>query len=326
MNFKDPLYLALIPVLLLLLFFKLRQKRPALRYSLAAYIRSAVSENKYRKYMFLVLRTCILLILIVALARPQKGLKERSVIKPGIDIMLVMDVSTSMLAIDFDPLNRIQAAVDAAEEFVAARTSDRLGVVVFAGLPLLQCPLTLDNSAVSRLMDSIDAGMIKIDGTAIGLGISLGLKYLERSDSPSKVMVLLTDGANNTGDIDPDTAADMAASLGIKIYAIGCGKPGPARVPVDHPYFGRRYITIDDELDEAALRRIADRTGGAYFRATSAKKLSEIYSEIDKLEQKTEEVTEYYEFEEKYPLLLIIAGILIAAEIAGRFLFSGAVI
>lgn len=323
MSFKNPQYLILIALIALMVYFKIRQKPPAVKYSLASFIKSGVGENRFKKYFFIILRITALLILILALARPRKGLKERSVLKPAIDIMLVMDVSTSMLAIDFRPLDRMQAAINAAKEFVSKRNTDRLGVVVFSGLPVLQCPLTMDNGAVLRLLDNIKAGMIKVDGTAIGLGVALGLKYLERSDSPSKVMVLLTDGANNTGEIDPATAADMAKALNIKVYTIGTGKPGPAQVPVDHPFFGRRLVTIPDELDEVTLAEIADKTGGQYFRATSLKKLKNIYAEIDRMEKKTVEVTEYYEFEEKFKPFLIAGLFLLILELISRFLFPG---
>ncbi|MFC2061827.1 VWA domain-containing protein [Elusimicrobiota bacterium] len=318
MSFKNPEYLLIIPVALFIFYLKLRQRPPAVRYSLAAYIKGIVKEIRWKKYFFLILRLAAVLLLTIALARPRKGLKERSVIKPAVDIMLVMDVSTSMRAIDFDPLNRMQAAVNAAKEFVSNRTSDRIGVVIFSGLPVLQCPLTMDNNAVMRLMDNISAGMINVDGTAIGMGISLGMKYLEKADSPSKVMILLTDGVNNTGEIDPVTAADIASSLNTKVYTIGAGKPGPAKVPVKHPYFGTRYMTIPDELDEDTLTHIAEKTGGKYFRATSHKRLKEIYAEIDRMEKKSIEVREYYEFEEKFLLFLFLGGLLLGLELIAR--------
>lgn len=313
----------LILLAALLLYFKVKQRPPALSYSLSSFLKNRVGEPRIKKNLFFIMRMAAVVLLVIALARPRKGLKERSVVKASVDIILVMDVSTSMRALDFKPFNRMEAAVNAAREFIKARTSDRMGVVVFSGLPVLQCPLTLDNNAVLRLMDKVDAGMIKVDGTAIGLGISLGLKYLEKSDSPSRLMVLLTDGANNTGDIDPLTAADMAKSLGVKIYTIGSGKPGPAQVPVKHPYFGTRLVTIPDELDEATLTKIASKTGGRYFRATSLKKLKEIYSEIDRMEKKQIAVIEFYEFEEKFHLFLFLGSFLLLLEIILRFLMPG---
>jgi len=323
MSFKNPEYLLLIPLFLFLLFLKLRQKPAAVKYSLSAFIKVRVRENRLKKYLFVIVRTAAVTLLVVAMARPRQGLKERTVVKPAVDIMIVMDVSTSMKALDFAPLNRMEAAVKAAKEFITARTSDRLGVVVFSGLPVLHCPLTLDHNAVLRLMDNISPGMVEVDGTAIGMGMALGLRHLEKSEAASKVMVLLTDGANNAGDIDPATAAEMAAALGIKVYTIGCGKPGPAKVPVDHPFFGRRLVAIPDELDEAVLKSIASETGGKYFRATSLKEMKKIYSEIDSLEKKQMEVTEYYEFEEKFPLFLYSGSFLVLFEVVLRIFLRG---
>jgi Ca-activated chloride channel family protein len=326
MNFKSPEYLLLIPLLFLLVYLKKKQKPPVITYSMASYLKAVVRENKFRKNIFLILRTAAICLLIIALARPREGLKERNIVKPAVDIMLVMDVSTSMKAIDLKPLDRMNAAKSAAKEFISSRTSDRLGMVVFSGLPLLQCPLTLDNNAVLRLTDRIEAGMIDVGGTGVGLGLALGLKYLEKSDSPSKIVVLLTDGANNTGDIDPMTAADMAKALGIKVYTIGCGKPGPAQVPIDHPHFGMRLVTIPDELDEDTLTSMAENTGGKYFRATSFKKLKDVYAEIDRMEKRNVEVTEYYEFQEKYMIYLFLGALLILIEIIIRLLFPGMVL
>ncbi|MFC2048756.1 VWA domain-containing protein [Elusimicrobiota bacterium] len=282
-----------------------------------------INENKIKKHMYVLIRTLLLVFLIIALARPRKGMKERNIVKPAVDIMLVLDVSISMRALDFKPDNRMQAAVKAAKEFVVARENDRIGVVVFSGLPVLQCPLTLDSQAILRLLDKISSGMVQVDGTAVGLGVALGLKYLEKSDSPSKVLVLLTDGANNTGDIDPETAAQMAKSLGIKVYAIGAGKPGPTQIPVEHPYFGMQLVSIPDELDEDSLTHMAQLTDGKYFRATSLKELKDIYKEIDRMEKKNMEVSEYYEFEEKYIVYLIMGALLMFLEIVFRFVYPG---
>ncbi|MFH1414825.1 MAG: VWA domain-containing protein [Elusimicrobiota bacterium] len=287
------------------------------------FLKSRVPSGRFGRILVRYLRFAAVCLMITALARPREDLKERNYIKSTIDIMLVMDVSRSMKAIDFDPYNRMQAAVKAAKEFIANRSSDRLGVVLFASMPVLHCPLTLDNDAVASIMENISAGMIGAGGTAIGMGVALGLKYLDRSDSPSKVMILLTDGANNAGFIKPLEAAGMAAALDIKIYTIGTGKPGPARIPVDDPVMGRRYVTIADELDEKTLQEIADITGGKYFRATSFEKLNEIYAQIDMMEKSEVKVKEYFEYEEKFYPFLFAALLLILLEMLLRFMRPG---
>ncbi|MEA3506643.1 MAG: VWA domain-containing protein [Elusimicrobiota bacterium] len=323
MSFKNPEFIIFIPLFIFFLWLKLKQKPPAIKYSLGYFLKENFSENKIKKYFFIFLRLATVIFLSVALARPVKGLKERSVNKPAVDIMLVMDVSTSMKAIDFDPLNRMEAAVSAAKEFVKSRRTDRFGIVVFEGAPVLQCPLTLDTGAVLRFLEGVEAGMVGINGTAIGSGMALGLKYLEKADSPGRVMILLTDGANNMGDVEPEAAADIAAALDIKVYTIGCGKPGPARVPVEDPVFGKRFVTIPDEIDEEVLQLIAQKTGGRYYRADSRKEFSRIYSEIDSMEKTDVEITEFYEFEDKYRLFLLAGLVLLLIELAVKTFSRG---
>ena len=319
MNFKNPEYLLLLLLLPLLYYFKKRQKPASIRHSMTGLLREQLAPAFWKKELLLLIRFLVLLFLVLALARPRKGLKERSVIKPAIDIIMVMDVSTSMRALDFKPLDRMQAAKKAAMEFVKMRTSDRVGLVLFSGLPFLQCPLTLDQSAILKLIEKIEAGMIQVDGTAVGSGMALGLKYLEKSDARSRVMILLTDGANNAGDIDPLTAGEMAKTLDIKVYTIGCGKPGPAYIQVEHPFFGRQLVQIPDELDETTLKKIAGLTGGIYFRATSLEELEEIYKEINAMEKVERRVVEYYEYRELFYPLLLIGLFLLGIETAFSF-------
>jgi Ca-activated chloride channel family protein len=202
----------------------------------------------------------------------------------GIDILLVLDTSTSMRALDFDPTNRIQAAKETAKRFIEGRIHDRIGILVFGGAPILTCPLTTDYASLLEFLDATDAGMTDTDGTAIGDAIASAVDHLRTSQAKSKVIILMTDGANNTGLIDPLTSSKMAATFGIKIYAIGTAKRGEAYVPVQ-TQFGKTMVKIPDELNEDELLAIANATNGEYFRATNYKELTSIYSEIDKLER-----------------------------------------
>ncbi|MDE2293254.1 MAG: VWA domain-containing protein, partial [Elusimicrobia bacterium] len=232
----------------------------------------------------------------------------------GIDIMLVLDTSESMRALDFDPLDRITAAKQAAEDFIKRRSSDRIGLVVFAGEPLLACPPTLDYDALLSFLHDVKPGMTDSPGTAIGDGLAAALSHLKDSTAKSKVVVLLTDGASNTGLVDPLTAARAAASLGVKVYTIGTGKRGQAMVPVDTP-FGRQLVPIPDDLDEDVLTKMAEATGGRYFRATNVKELSQIYKEIDALEKTSFERPETVSYADLHWYLLVPAALLLGAEL-----------
>ena len=247
-------------------------------------------------------------LLILALARPQTGASKLEVKSEGIDIVLGLDISGSMKAEDFKPNNRLHVAKDVAKKFVAGRTGDRIGLVVFAGGAYTQCPLTLDYGIMQALIDQVDFGQVP-DGTAIGMALATAVNRLRGAEGESKVVILLTDGQNNAGEVDPITAAEAARALGVKVYTIGAGTDGPARIPVDDPVFGKRYKTIDASVDEASLREIARITGGRYFRATSAKALETIYGEIDELEKSEAETVEYVEYDEKGPGLALWAGL-----------------
>jgi Ca-activated chloride channel family protein len=230
------------------------------------------------------LRTLALLALVVALARPQAGHREITVSTQGVDVMLVLDTSTSMQAVDIQPGNRLEAAKRVAKRFVEARLYDRTGIVVFASQAFTQCPLTLDHGVLLQLIDHVGFGMLT-DGTAIGVALAAAVDRLRASPARSKVAVLLTDGNNNTGLVDPLTAARVAQTFGVKVYTVGVGTQGAALTPVDDPLFGRRYEKIEQGLDEPVLRRIAEITGGRYFRATSGRALAGIYDEINRLEK-----------------------------------------
>jgi len=261
------------------------------------------------------LRITAIAFVILALSRPQAGQFSKDVSTDGADIILCIDTSSSMSAQDFKPLNRLEAAKEVAKKFVAARKSDRIGAVVFAGLSFTQCPLTIDHSAVMEFIDKIEIGMTSLDRTAIGSAIATSVNRLRTSEAKSKIIILLSDGRNNYGEIDPLTAANAAQLMGIKIYTIGAGVPGGAEYPVDDPVFGRRYVKMSDqELDEPTLKKIADITGGTYFRATSTGGLEDIFRKIDKMEKVKLKVKEYTEYRDLYLFLLIPAIIFLLLE------------
>ena len=252
-------------------------------------------------------------LLVIAVARPQTGAARVTVRSEGIDIMLAIDVSGSMRAEDLGPDNRLEVAKQVAGTFVEGRTGDRIGLVVFAGGAYTQCPLTLDYSVLTDLLEEVDFG--QPDGTAVGMALATAVNRLRDTEGESRVVILLTDGQNNAGEIDPITAAEAAKALGVRVYTVGAGTDGPARVPVDDPVFGRRYVTIDAQLDEETLARIAEITGGRTYRATSSKALAAIYEEIDQLETSQAETTEYVQYEEQGPRLALVAALLLALSL-----------
>jgi Ca-activated chloride channel family protein len=251
-------------------------------------------------------------LLIVALARPQRTSSEEQISTEGIDIVLILDISTSMAALDFQPDNRLEAAKRVAANFIDHRRSDRIGLVVFAAQSFTQCPLTLDYRVLKDLMSKVDMGMVE-DGTAIGMAIANGVNRLRNSTAKSRVMILLTDGQNNRGELDPVTAAQTAAALGIKIYTVGVGTHGMAPYPQQTP-FGTRMVQIPVNIDEDMLKKIADITKGRYFRATDEKELQQIYDEINRLETSKIEVTHYRRVAELFYPYLTIALLCLAAE------------
>ncbi len=241
----------------------------------------------------------------LAAARPQAGQNIEKVYTQGIDIVMTLDISSSMYAVDFKPKNRIQAAKIEAANFIEGRENDRIGLVIFASKAFPQCPLTIDHNVLLELLKQVDIGMID-DGTAIGDAIITAGNRLRKSKAKSKVIILLTDGRNNCGRIDPETAAQACAAIGAKIYAIGMGKRGKALYPMKDTFGNTRYVPMDVEIDEQTLREIADATGGKYFRATDTKKLHKIYQEIDKMEKTKIEVKRYKRYKElfQFPLFL----------------------
>jgi Ca-activated chloride channel homolog len=258
------------------------------------------------------LRMMAIALFIIALARPQSISDKQNIATEGIDIVLELDLSGSMLAEDFNP-NRIEAAKQVASEFIDGRTNDRIGLVVFSAESFTQCPLTTDYPVLKSLLRDVKNGMIA-DGTAIGLAIANGVNRLKDSKAKSKVMILLTDGVNNRGEIDPITAARIAATYGIRIYTVGVGAQGEAPYPVQTP-FGIRRQMIPVDLDEKVLTQVADMTGGKYYRATDNRKLKAIYKEIDQLERTKIEVTAYKRYSELYGGWLITGLLAFMLEI-----------
>jgi len=233
----------------------------------------------------------------------------------GVDIILALDVSSSMLAEDFKPKNRLEAAKKVAGDFVEGRQNDRVGMVIFAGESFTQCPLTLDYGVLLNLLESIKVADQEWDGTAIGMGIVNAVNRLRDSKAKSKVIILLTDGVNNKGQVDPITAARIAESYDIKIYTIGAGSKGTALYPVNDPLMGRRYVPMPVEIDEDVLRQIAGITEGLYFRATNTKKLADIYYEIGEMEKTKIEVQEFTRYDEFFIYFLGLGLLFFLLEI-----------
>lgn len=248
---------------------------------------------------------------LVALARPQQGVRLSETQTRGVDIVLALDISPSMMAEDFRPRNRLYVAKETARQFIRQRPHDRVGLVAFAATAFTQCPLTLDHDALVELLEGLDFGLAE-DGTAIGMGLATAVARLKASKTPSKVVVLLTDGQNNRGAIDPATGAELARAFGIRVYTVLVGRGGVVPVPVDDPVLGRRTEMVRMDVDEASLREIASATGGRFFRATDAAALSGIYSEIDRLERAPIRSIEFREYHDLGPTLLGTAAALLA--------------
>ncbi len=317
MYFEYPklLFLLLIPALLAgrYLYIELKDRHAHMRVSaLKAWEAGGRSIFEIIRHLPFVLRTSALCLIIIAIARPRSSSQVEKVDTEGIDIMFAMDVSTSMLARDFEP-DRLSAAKDIAIEFIAQRPSDRMGIVVFAGESYTQCPLTTDRATLINLMKEVQTGLIE-DGTAIGNGLATAVARMKDSDAKSRVVILLTDGVNNSGEIAPQTAAEIAKTYGVRVYTIGVGANGMAPYPVMTPW-GVDIQQMKVEIDEDLLKGIADATGGRYFRATDNTKLSEIYSEINKMEKARTTVDSFPVYKELFGRYAIAALICLLLEL-----------
>jgi len=307
-RFAHPYFLFLLALVPLAVWYVLRVRpdRSVAYSSLDLLLGAGLEAPAWKRYTTLALRVLVLTLVIVAVARPQTGRSKHTTYSEGIDIMLVLDTSGSMQAQDFEPKNRLFVAKEVVKDFIAKRPEDRIGLVVFAADAMTQCPLTLDHELLAKLVDGVDFGMLD-DGTAIGVGLATAANRLRSSEAKSKIVVLLTDGQNNAGMVDPITAARVAATLGIKVYTIGVGTRGRAPVPVDDPVLGRRLISVEVDIDEDTLRKIAELTNGRYFRATDSEELKEIYDQIDQLEKSKVESETYVEYTDRFMWFVVPA-------------------
>jgi len=303
----------LIPAILYLRYG--RGRKPAMTFSDGSALqRLPVSWAVVAQPLLPILYGAGVLCLIVALARPQKGLSESRVKTEAVDIVLLVDLSTSMRAEDYTTatrnLNRLDAAKIVMERFIQNRPNDRIGMVAFSAMPYTVAPLTLDHGWLLQQMQRLETGMLE-DGTAIGDAIASAVNRLRDSVAKSKVVILLTDGMNNRGQLTPDNAAQAAKAVGIKVYTVGAGSTGMVRIPVLDPFGGKQYVTQPSDIDEAALKRIADITGGMYFRGADLKSLQNVYDQIDKMEKTEFNLDQYTRFDERFmPWLAMAIGLI----------------
>ncbi|MEI6899521.1 MAG: VWA domain-containing protein [Bacteroidota bacterium] len=319
-KFAAPHYLfllVLIPVLIAWYFYRLRKNHPDLEISTTEGFEGIpLGLKRYFYHGLYVLRLLAIILIIIALARPQTNLSRQDISVEGIDIVLALDISGSMLARDFSP-DRLEAAKNVAVDFTDGRPNDRIGLVIFSGETFTQCPITSDHAVLKNLFKDIHSGIIE-DGTALGDGLATAVNRLRASKAVSKVIILMTDGKNNAGSVDPLSAAEIAKIYGLRIYTIGIGTNGYAPYPVQTPY-GIQLQNMKVEIDEPLLKEISRLTDGRYFRATNNTKLKQVYQEIDKLEKSKIDVTEFRKKKEEYWPLVLIALILIIIEVGLRY-------
>ncbi|MDR1005555.1 MAG: VWA domain-containing protein [Bacteroidales bacterium] len=322
-SFLYPQYLFLLLILVPLIawywFFKSKRKTPVTYSQINAFGERKNWRIRLR-YFPDVLRLCVVILLIISVARPQSYWRTMESDKEGIDIVLTIDISSSMLAEDFKP-NRLEAAKTVAKDFVKKRPDDNIGIVAFAGESFTQCPPTMDHAVVEELLDKLTTGSID-DGTAIGDGLATAINRVKDSKTKSKAIILLTDGMNNIGSIDPLMSAEIAKKFNIRVYTIGVGKNGLAPFPYDTP-FGRQYQYAEVQIDEKLLKEIAKETNGKYFRSTNKKSLETIFGDIDKMEKTVVDTTI---FEQKSELgiffILIAMLVLVVEELLRRTIFN----
>jgi len=319
-TFAQPLFFALLLLIPLMIWWQLRSKKtdaPALRLTTTGGISKIKPSWKVRlRPVLFVLRVIALIALIVALARPQSSNTTESIDSEGIDIVLALDVSGSMTAEDFKP-NRIEAAKANALNFVDQRPTDRIGLVIFSGESFTMCPITIDHNVLKEQISQIRSGML-VDGTSIGMGLATAVDRLRNAHGKSRVIILLTDGVNNTGLIDPNTALEIAKAYKVRVYTVGIGTEGQALMPVQTP-MGIQKQMMPVEIDEALLKKIATETGGKYFRATGNKSLENVYKDIDKMEKTKVEVSSFKHYAELFFPFAMIAVICLALEMLLRY-------
>lgn len=319
MRLASPFLLLLAVPVLAALFFYLKGaigKEASLKFSdLSLVTRAGVRTVSWRRLLTALLRGAALLFLIFALARPQTGHGEQEETKFVVDLMLSLDTSSSMATLDFHPDNRLVAAKLEAKRFIETRENARIGLVVFAKNAVTLCPLTTDKGALLSILGQVDMGMLE-DGTAIGVGLAAAVNRLRESEAKSKVAILLTDGVNNSGEIDPKTAGKIAKEYGVRVYTIGMGIEGQAMLPVRDPRFGTtRLVRVETQIDEDLMREIAEPTGGKYFRAQDEKALREIFEQIDKMEKTEIKVQKFTRYDDHFRSFVWIGLCILLVEL-----------
>jgi len=279
-------------------------------------LKAVRTARTYLRHALFAMRLTAFALIIIVLARPQSSNKWESVTTEGIDIMIALDISGSMLAQDLKP-DRLEAAKAISTQFISGRPNDRIGLVIFSGESFTQSPLTTNHTALINLLSSVYSGMIE-DGTAIGLGLANSVNRIKDSDAQSRVIILLTDGVNNRGAIDPLTAAEIAQTFGVRVYTIGIGTSGKAPFPMQTP-FGIQMVDMDADVDEELLKRIAEMTNGRYFSANDNEALIKVYEEIDQLERSIINVQEHHKKSEEYMLFALAAALLLLLEILSKY-------
>lgn len=319
LSFQYPYFLIsliIIPLLILWQYYFNNKRYTQIRYSELLLLKSQNKSLKYKlRYLPDILRYIIIILLIIVVSRPQSYLSKNEKNIEGVDIILTLDISSSMLAEDFRP-NRLEAAKKVAKDFVTSRNTDNIGLVVFSGEAFTQCPPTTDKKIIIELIEKVESGVIS-DGTAIGDGIATSINRVKDNKTKSKVIILLTDGVNNMGSIDPITAAELAKEYNIRLYTIGIGKMGTAPYPVQTP-FGKQYQNIEVKIDEGLLSEVANITGGKYFRSKDLESLKEIFTEIDKMEKSIIDVSYYKDKKDLGIPILYFVLVLLVIEIVLR--------
>ena len=315
-NFWNILWIPILIPPLLFIYFRGR-RRGRVRFSSLAYLKNLPTLSLWSRHLLILLRTAALILLVIALMRPREGTQKTHVKTEGVDIVLTLDISGSMEAEDFSiggtRRNRLYVVKEVVRDFIQKRQNDRIGIVIFGGRAYTLCPLTLDHGVLLHFLERARVGMLE-DGTAIGDAMATSLNRLKQMKSKSKIMVLLTDGAQNAGKMDAKTAAELARAIGVKVYTIGVGSKGPVPFPTRDVFGHKVYELVQIDLDEDLLRTVAERTGGEYYRATDAGRLREIYERIDRLEKTKIESNLYVQYRELFSPFVFSAMMLVLTE------------
>ncbi|KPL15986.1 hypothetical protein AMJ74_00090 [candidate division WOR_3 bacterium SM1_77] len=319
MRFAQPFYFLLLLLIVPLVYFEFRKKKGAVRFSDLSFFKTIPNRAKILRYVPIILNIAVLTLISFALARPQRGRVYEEVETKGVDIMLCLDISTSMIAPDFTPKNRLFVAKEQAKEFISKRKGDRIGLVVFAADALTQCPLTFDHKILRDLIDYVNFGILE-DGTAIGVGLATAVTRLKDSKAKEKMIILLTDGVNNTGELDPTSSAKLCQTYHIKVYCIGVGKKEPFIFFANHPAVGRGRMRAEP-IDMNTLNEISALTEGKAFLATDAEALKIIYEEIDRMEPTKFKVSQHTVYSEKASAFMLPALIVLITNFLLGFTF-----